>query len=176
MKAFIKQALKVLAAYTVAAGVFTFFVIAPVSMNNNQTLWLLLYSFVMFIFMAFIVSRTILSIGKYERYDKDTKTFSSKGFFYGLAAMLPYMLLGLIHLIIYHDTYDLGLRIFHYAFRCALGPMYFIINTLDYTWYGFTLAYLMVPVISLIWYFVGLKGLDKIELRKKIKDDEEFLK
>lgn len=54
--------------------------------------------------------------------------------------------------------------------------MYFIINTLNYTWYAFLTAYAVVPVISGLWYFLGLKGIDKIHITKKLKDDEDFLK
>jgi len=176
MKIFIKNASRILFAYTIAAAVFTFFVIAPLNMANNRTLWLLAYSFVMFLFMFFIVSRTALSVGKSERYDPDARPFSAKGFIYGLVAMIPYLILGLVHYLIYDNSLELGLRIFHYLFRCALGPMYFMINTLKYTWYAFAVAYSVVPIISGIWYFMGLKGIDKPELKRKLKEDEDFLK
>lgn len=176
MKLFLKHAGKILFAYSTAAAVFTFFVIAPLSMANNMTTWLLLYSFAMFMFMFFMVSKTALSVGKYERYDKDAKAHPAKGLLYGLAAMTPYLLLGLIHLLIFDNSLELGLRIFHYIFRCALGPFYFMINTLGYTWYAFAIAYMVVPVISGIWYFMGLKGIDKLRVNKSIKDDEAFLK
>ncbi|HPB16773.1 MAG: hypothetical protein GXY21_10025 [Clostridiaceae bacterium] len=175
MKTFIKHALKILFAYSTAAAVFAFFVIAPLSMANNMTLWLLAYSFVMFMFMFFIVSKTALSIGKSEKYD-DSNPSAIKGFLYGLAAMIPYLILGLVHLLIFDNSLEIGLRIFHYIFRCALGPMYFIINTLNYTWYAFLTAYAVVPVISGLWYFLGLKGIDKIHITKKLKEDEDFLK
>jgi hypothetical protein len=51
-----------------------------------------------------------------------------------------------------------------------------MINTLGYTWYAFAIAYMVVPVISGIWYFMGLKGIDKLRVNKSIKDDEAFLK
>ena len=54
--------------------------------------------------------------------------------------------------------------------------MYFIINTLKYKWYAFAVAYSVVPIISGIWYFMGLKGIDKPELKRKLKEDEDFLK
>ena len=176
MKIFIKHTLKILFAYSTAAAVFTFFVIAPLSMANNMTLWLMAYSFVMFLFMFFIVSKTAFSIGKYERYDNDSYAFAAKGFLYGLASMIPYLVLGLIHLLIFDNSLELGLRIFHYVYRCALGPMYFMINTLDYTWYAFLAAYAVVPIISGLWYLMGLKGIDKLHITKRIKDDEDFLK
>ena len=90
--------------------------------------------------------------------------------------MIPYLILGLVHYLIYDNSLELGLRIFHYLFRCALGPMYFMINTLKYTWYAFAVAYSVVPIISGIWYFMGLKGIDKPELKRKLKEDEDFLK
>ena len=163
-------------AYTTAAAVFTFFVIAPLSMANNMTLWLLMYSFVMFLFMFFMVSKTAFSIGKAERYDNNLHPNIAKGFLYGTAAMIPYLILGLIHLLIFDNSLEIRLRIFHYIFRCALGPMYFMINTLEYTWYAFLAAYATVPVISGLWYIMGLKGIEKLKITKKIKDDEDFLK
>jgi hypothetical protein len=128
-------------------------------------------------FAFFTVTKTAYGIGKYEKLDESLKPFGVKGFIYGFLAMVPYMLLGLIHLFVFDiNSLDLGLRIFHYAFRCSMGPMYFMINTLGYTWYAFTVAYLVIPVMSGISYFMGLKGITKLEIRSKRKDEEDFLK
>lgn len=177
MKTALKQILKIAFAYSVAVVVFTFFLIAPISMEYNKTLWLIMYSFAMFMFAFFTVTKTAYGIGKFEKLDETTKPFGAKGFVYGFLAMVPYMLVGLIHLLVFDiDSLDLGLRIFHYAFRCAMGPMYFMINTLGYTWYAFAVAYLAIPVMSGISYFMGLKGITKLEIRSKSKDEEDFLK
>ena len=176
MKLFFKHVFKILFVYTTAAAIFTFFVIAPLSVTNNLETWLLLYSFVMFMFLFFMLSKTALSLGKYEKNEPDAHAHPAKGILYGLVAMVPYLILGLIHLLIFKDSLELGIRIFHYIYRCALGPLYFIIKTLNYTWYAFTVAYLVVPIISGIWYFMGLKGIDKLKVTKQLKDDEDFLK
>jgi len=42
--------------------------------------------------------------------------------------------------------------------------------------YAFLAAYATVPVISGLWYIMGLKGIEKLSITKKIKDDEDFLK
>lgn len=175
MKELIKGSFKVTTSYMASVFLFSFFLIAPLSMENNQYSWMSVLSFIMFMFLCSFMFAKLRKLGVYE--NKETtliKATPFKGLLYGIIGFSPFIIIELIHTLIYIPNKSFALTAFHGVVRCLYGPMYFIIRGLNYTWYATIIAMLIVPLISFIGYIIGYYDLSLKE-RKEKKDDEDFL-
>ncbi|MFO7611111.1 MAG: hypothetical protein R6W99_01300 [Clostridia bacterium] len=178
MKLFLKRSLKTAVSYGTGMLLFTFFLIAPISMESNRNTWIAVYSFVFFVFTAVYLYKQMWKAGeKSMREGTDPAVKPWMGLAYGFAGFLPFLLMELLYFIIYPGIAG-GLEgnIVHAIFRCAFGPMYFIIRMLGYTWYAYLISSLVVPLIAFAGFAVGTKGTGLKEMIGSIRRDrEDFL-
>ncbi|MBN2852248.1 MAG: hypothetical protein JXQ23_05865 [Clostridia bacterium] len=176
MKDFLKGSFKVLSSYTTGVFLFSFFLIAPLSMENNQYLWLSILSFIMYLFLWSFMFQQIRKLGIYEsKPTTEIKSYPFKGLVYGFAGFLPYIIIEIIYFLIYVPNTSLALTTFHGIFRCLFGPLYFLIRGLNYTWYAYLIATVMIPVISMIGYLAGYYDFSMKSKKENKKEDEDFL-
>ena len=178
MRTFIKRSLKTAISYGAGVFLFTFFVIAPISMETNRSTWIAVYSLIFFIFTMIYLYKQMWKAGDSEKREAFGQPVSPlKGLLYGFAGFSPFLLLEILYFIIYPVvTGTLAGNIFHAVFRCAFGPVFFIIKYLGYTWYSYLLASVVVPLMAFAGFSAGLKGTgikDVITIRRK--DEEDFL-
>ena len=178
MKDFIKRSLKTTISYGAGVFLFTFFLIAPISMENNRNTWIAVYSFVFFVFTCIFLYKQMWKAGEVEkRENNDINPVWYKGLLYGFAGFSPFFLLEILYFIIYPGMADtVGANIFHAVFRCGFGPMYFIIRMLGYSWYSYLLSSLIMPIIAFVGFFFGSGGKSISSLiNERRKEEEDFL-
>jgi len=174
MKKIISSSLKVTISYLAAVFLFSFFLIAPLSMKDNQYMWLSVLSFVVFMFLWSYMGQQMSKLGTYENKDMvEIKAYPFKGFVYGLIGFSPFLLIEIIYFIVYQPN-SISLRFFHGIVRCLFGPMYFIIRGLHYTWYSYLIASVAVPIIAFVGYIIGYYDISITNIKNK-KENEDFL-
>lgn len=174
---FLKGSFKTLASYTAGVFLFTFFLIAPLSMENNMNTWIAMYSLVFFIFTVIFLYKQVKKTGEYDRIHVDAKQTVLRGLVYGLVGFAPYLILELVYFTVYTNIDSVtSVNILHAVFRCGFGPMYFIIRFLGYTWYSYAISSVIIPLVSFLGYAAGLSGknLGDMVVPGK-KDMEDFL-
>jgi len=172
MKGLIKGSFKVTISYLASIFLFSFFLIGPLSMENNAYTWVSVLSFIMFMFLWSFMVIQLRKLGVYEK--KETtliKAYPFKGLVYGVIGFSPFILIEIIYFIVYSPDKGIAMRFFHAIFRCLFGPMYFIIRGLNYTWYAHLIATITIPLIALVGYFIGYYDISLRELKNKSKDD-----
>ncbi|MFO7635781.1 MAG: hypothetical protein R6W96_00555 [Clostridia bacterium] len=175
-----KGLLNVAGVYASSVFLFTFFLIAPISMENTY-LWISIYSVIFFAFLFSFLYRRMREAGSRENHEANrasVRPYPLKGLVYGLLGFLPFLFLELLYFLI-HDpsSMEMSMRIFHIAFRCIFGPMYFIIRGLGYTWFAYLAASSVVPLIAMTGYMAGFFNVDIATIKeKKEKETEDFLK
>ena len=178
MKTFIKRSLKTTISYGAGVFLFTFFLIAPISMENNRNTWIAVYSFVFFIFTCIFLYKQMWKVGEIETRECDGgKPEWFRGLLYGLAGFAPFLVLEILYFSIYPNIpVSVGANIFHAVFRCGFGPMYFIIRFLGYKWYAFVISSVIMPLIAFAGFFFGSggKGLSSY-INERRKEEEDFL-
>ncbi|MBN2558094.1 MAG: hypothetical protein JXB33_04995 [Clostridia bacterium] len=178
MKLFLKRSLKTTASYGTGMLLFTFFLIAPISMENNRNTWIAVYSFVFFVFTAAFLYKQMWKAGEKSRREGNGLALKPwMGIAYGFAGFLPFLLMEILYFIIYPGiSGGLGGNIFHAVFRCMFGPMYFIIRMLGYTWLSYLISSLIIPLIAFAGFAVGTTGSGLREMIGSVRrDGEDFL-
>jgi len=173
-----KGSFRALASYSAGVFLFTFFLIAPLSMENNRSTWISVYSMVFFVFTIIFLYQQMRKTGEFESNHSEEKTTPFKGLLYGFLGFSPFLLLELIYFIVFPQiARGTAASVLHAIFRCGFGPMYFIIRFLGYSWYAHVLASIVIPITAFLGYAAGFSG--KELNRKKIfsgkKDLEDFL-
>ena len=178
MKPFIKRSFKTTAAYGAGAFLFTFFVIAPISMENNRNTWIAVYSFIFFVFTVIYLYKQMWKTGDIEkRAAGGGEVAITKGLLYGIAGFSPFILVEVLYFLIYPAVSGTIIgNVFHGIFRCSFGPMYFIIRLLRYTWYSYLVATLIIPAVAFAGYAAGIMGTGIKDLvGRRRSDEEDFL-
>lgn len=173
-----KGSFRTFASYSAGVFLFTFFLIAPLSMENNRSTWISVYSMVFFIFTVIFLYQQMRKIGEFESNHSESKVTPFKGLLYGVIGFLPYLILEILYFIIYPQLgAGTAAGIIHAVFRCGFGPMYFIIRFLGYTWYSYLLSSIIIPVVAFLGYAAGFSGiqLKKVRVFRGRKDLEDFL-
>jgi hypothetical protein len=178
MKKFLKRSLKTTLAYGAGVFLFTFFLIAPISMENNRNTWIAVYSFVFFVFTCIFLYKQMWKEGSLEKREYGNLTPPwYKGVFYALAGFSPFLLLEILYFLIY-PVIDgsFGANVFHVIFRCGFGPMYFIIRLLGYKWYAYLISSVIIPIIAIAGYVAGTMetGIKNI-IAERRREEEDFL-
>lgn len=176
---FLKRSLKVFTSCGAGVFLFTFFLIAPISMENNRNTWIAVYSFVFFVFTCVFLYKQMWKEGELEtRENQGEKPRWYKGLIYGFMGFLPFLIFETLYFLIYPGlSASLSANIFHAAFRCVFGQMYFLIRLLDYRWYAFIISSLIFPLIAWAGFYSGVGGTGlKSFIEKRHKDEEDFLK
>jgi len=178
MKVFLKRSLKTTFSYGAGVFLFTFFLIAPISMENNRNTWIAVYSFVFFIFTCIFLYKQMWKEGEREtRENGNKKPKWHKGLQYAIVGFSPFLVLEIIYFAIYPGVEaTFGTNILHAVFRCGFGPMYFMIRLLGYTWYSYLLASIIIPFIAFWGFLLGIGGTGiKSFISAKRKEEEDFL-
>ena len=178
MKIFLKRSLKTTFSYGAGVFLFTFFLIAPISMENNRNTWIAVYSFVFFIFTCIFLYKQMWKEGEREtRENGNEKPKWYKGLQYAIVGFSPFLVLEIIYFAIYPGLEaTLGANILHAVFRCGFGPMYFMIRLLGYTWYSYLIASIIIPLIAFWGFLSGIGGTGiKSFISAKRKEEEDFL-
>jgi len=178
MKKFFKRSLKVLASYGAGVFLFTFFLIAPISMENNRNTWIAVYSFVFFLFTCIFLYKQMWKEGELEtRENAGAVPGWYKGLIYGFAGFFPFLILEILYFSIYPGlTASVSANFFHAAFRCGFGPMYFLIRLLNYKWYSYIISSLIFPLIAGAGFYAGIGGKGiKSFIHARRKEEEDFL-
>jgi len=178
MKIFIKRSLKTTISYGAGVFLFTFFLIAPISMENNRNTWIAVYSFVFFVFTCIFLYKQMWKAGEVEKRENgDIRPLWFKGLLYGLIGFAPFLLLEILYFLIYPGMdASLGANIFHAVFRCGFGPLYFIIRLLGYTWYSYLISSVIMPVVAFAGFWAGTGGMGiKGFINARRKEEEDFL-
>jgi hypothetical protein len=178
MKKLYKGSLNVLGVYLTSVFLFTFFLIAPINMKNTY-LWITIYSIIFFAFLLSFMYKRLRETGyKENRQGEEAEPHPLKGLIYGIMGFLPLMAFEMLYFIIYNPQSDsFWMKIFHIAFRCLFGPLYFIIRGLDYTWFAYIAATMAVPLIAAVSYMAGHYDFALKNVKDKLdSDDEDFLK
>ncbi len=174
---FFKGSFKTLTSYSAGVFLFSFFLIAPLSMENNRSTWIAVYSLVFFVFTVIFLYQQMRKIGEYESAHSREKTSPFKGLLYGIAGFSPYLLLELLYFLIFPNLNGTAASIVHAIFRCGFGPMYFIIRILGYSWYAYAFSSVIIPVVAFLGFASGFTG--KSPVNRKIftgkKELEDFL-
>jgi len=175
--AFLKGSLRAFASYSAGVFLFTFFLIAPLSMENNRNTWIAVYSLVFFVFTVIFLFKQIRKTGEEDIRKLEGGAAPLRGAALGFVGFLPYLILELIYFIFYPRLGGTsGANILHAIFRCGFGPMYFIIRFSGYSWYSYVISSLIIPVVTFLGYVSGIKGksLSDVILTGK-RDEEDFL-
>lgn len=178
MKLFFRRCLRVLASYGAGVFLFTFFLIAPISMENNQNTWIAVYSFVFFVFTWIFLYKQMWKEGELEtRENNGSRPSWYKGLVYGILGFSPLLILEIIYFLVYPEMEaSLSANFFHAAFRCGFGPMYFLIRLLNYKWYSFLISSIIIPLIAWAGFYFGSNGTGiKNFIALKRKEEEDFL-
>lgn len=178
MKTFLKRSLKTTISYGAGVFLFSFFLIAPISMENNRNTWIAVYSFVFFIFTCIFLYKQMWKEGEKEtRESGSEKPEWYKGLLYAITGFSPFLILEIIYFAVYPGLQaSLGANIFHVIFRCGFGPMYFMIRILGYTWYSYLIASVIIPLIAYTGFLAGTGGMGiKAFISSKRKEEEDFL-
>ncbi|MDX1358603.1 MAG: hypothetical protein R3232_07225 [Clostridia bacterium] len=178
MRKFLKRSLKTTFSYGAGVFLFTFFLIAPISMENNRNTWIAVYSFVFFVFTCIFLYKQMWKEGSLEKRENGgINPPWHKGLLYVLAGFSPFLLLEILYFIIYPGMAGgLGANIFHAVFRCGFGPMYFIIRLLGYKWYAYLISTVIIPVIGFIGFLAGTQGTGiKNIIAERRREEEDFL-
>lgn len=173
----LKGSLKVLVSYLSGVFLFTFFLIAPLSMENNMNTWIAIYSLVFFIFTVIFLYKQMQKTGEFESSHMKGKGSLLNGVAYALLGFLPFLVLEIVYFIVYPQISTLtGGNVLHGFFRCGFGPMYFIIRFLGYTWYAYLISSVVIPLVAFLGYSAGFTGkrISRIIIPRK-KDEEDFL-
>ena len=133
----LKAGTRALASYSAGVFLFTFFLIAPLSMENNRNTWIAVYSLVFFVFTVIFVYKQMWKSGDLEARLGEKGSSPWRGLLYGIIGFSPFLFIELVYFVIYPSLSGTGASIMHAVFRCAFGPMYFIIRFLGYTWYSY---------------------------------------
>ncbi len=174
MKQTLKSSGKVAITYLSAVFLFSFFMIGPLSMENNQYLWLTILSFILFLFLWSFMTQQMRKIGFNEKNPAaNIPSYALKGFVYGLIGFSPFILIEVLYFLIYQPG-TIAMQSFHVLFRSLFGPMYFLIRGLGYTWYAYLIATISVPIMSLVGYLIGYYDVSVRNLLTK-KNNEDFL-
>ncbi|MBN1624561.1 MAG: hypothetical protein JW903_09335 [Clostridia bacterium] len=173
----LKGSFRTLASYSAGVFLFSFFLIAPLSMENNRSTWISVYSLVFFIFTVIFIYQQLRKIGEFESVHSEKKTTPFKGLIYGFLGFSPFLVLELIYFLVFPILEGTSASILHAIFRCGFGPMYFIIRFLGYTWYAHVLASVIIPIVAFLGYAAGFMGkeLKHKKLFSGKKDLEDFL-
>ena len=178
MKTLIKRSLKTTISYGAGVFLFSFFLIAPISMENNRNTWIALYSFIFFVFTCIFLYKQMLKEGELETRENDNeKPKWYRGLIYAIVGFSPFLIFEIIYFAIYPGLEaSLGANILHAVFRCGFGPMYFMIRLLGYTWYSYLLASVIIPLIAFLGFLSGAGGMGiKSFVSSKRKEEEDFL-
>jgi hypothetical protein len=177
MKEFIKKSWTTTYSYGAGMFLFLFFLIAPLSMEKNKYIWLTVYSFVFFVFTVSFLYKNIWVTGSSAQLqNKAGKPFLT-GLLCGIVGFAPYLLIEALYFIIHPSIAGaISGNALHALFRCAFGPMYFIIRLLGYTWYAYLIASAVIPLVSALGYFAGYRNTNLPDLFfPSGKDEEDFL-
>lgn len=178
MKIFLKRSLKVMTSYGAGVFLFTFFLIAPISMENNRNTWIAVYSFVFFVFACVFLYKQMWKEGELEtRENAGAKPAWFRGLLYGFAGFLPFLILEALYFMIYPGLEaSLSANLFHAVFRCAFGPLYFLIRLLNYEWYSYVISSLIFPFIGWAGFYAGAGGTSiRGFIASRRREDEDFL-
>ena len=179
MRNFVKRSLKTTISYGAGVFLFTFFLIAPISMENNRNTWIAVYSFIFFVFTCIFLYKQMWKVGEIEKRETgDAKPPWYKGILYGFAGFAPFILIEVLYFLIHPGMESLlGANIFHAVFRCGFGPMYFIIRLLGYTWYSYLIASVIMPLFAFAGFLAGTGGTGmRGIINSRRKEEEDFLK
>lgn len=178
MKRFIKRSLKTTVSYGAGVFLFTFFLIAPISMENNRHTWIAVYSFIFFVFTCIFLYKQMRKEGEWEkRENPEEKIPFQKGLLYGFTGFAPFLILEILYFAIYPGMEaSLAANFFHAIFRCGFGPLYFMIRLLGYTWYSYLAASLIIPLITFAGFVRGTGGRGIMAVFSSMrKEEDDFL-
>ncbi len=177
MREFVKKSLATTVSYGAGVFVFVFFLIAPMSMENNKYIWLMAYSFVFFVFTVSFLYKNTWKKGSTASMGEEEKRPLVKGLMYGFAGFSPLILMEILYFIFYPAHMDsFAGNVMHAVFRCSFGPLYFIIRLLGYTWYAYLIASLVIPAVAAVGYLAGYRKTNLPDLLfPSGKDREDFL-
>jgi len=156
-KTFLKNSLKIVFDYGIVLIIFGVFIATVIGLaKSNFERWIGLYSFTIFLLMFFMIYNDMKDLAikeKRPQYNINPKPF--KGVFYGLVAIVPFLLILLAYPFINvpKEFVILKLRLM----QGFAGPLYWLAKWISGEYWSYIVAFFVIPVISMLGYWAGYR-------------------
>lgn len=170
-KYFLRVVIKICLTYLIAVMLFMVFLYVTIALaKNNLERGIFYYSIFMFLLYLYMIYNDVREIATKEKrpqYDLEIKPY--KGLIYGLWSIAPAYVFLLVYSLINvpQELLILKKRILQGLF----GPIYWLTTFFKGEYVPYYIALLIIPVITALSYYLGLKEIyPYLELKKKLKN------
>lgn len=167
LKNHIKDGLKILGDYATALLIYVVLLYTFIAITGDKFMvWLPLYSFIIFLFMALLIYSDLWRLAaKEKRPQYNMNPYPLKGFVLGLIGIIPLIFVVIFGHFIALEDEAINTVKNSITNGVLLGPLYFVIALLGKTTLSYIAALLLVPLVSMFGYLLGYHG---IQLSKKL--------